>query len=42
MGVGTRRVRSEKLKEHQYREGYARSLEGKRVEWDADDNVEHM
>ena len=28
---GARRIRSEKLREHQYREGYARSLEGKRV-----------
>ena len=26
----------------QYREGYTRSLEGKEVEWDGDDNVEHM
>ena len=33
---------SKKLREHQYREGYARSLEGKRVKWDGDDNVEHM
>ena len=24
------------------REGYARSFEGKGVEWDGDDNVEHM
>ena len=30
--VGARRIRNEKLWEHQYREGYARSLEGKRVE----------
>ena len=29
---GTRRIRSEKLREHQYREEYTRSLEGKRVE----------
>ena len=29
---GARRIRSEKLREHQDREGYARSLEGKRVE----------
>ena len=27
--VGAGRIRSEKLKEHQYREGYVRSLEGK-------------
>ena len=36
------RIRSEKLREHWYREGNARSLEGKRVERDGDDNVEHM
>ena len=30
-----------KLREHQYREGYARSLEGKRLERDGD-NVKHM
>ena len=40
--VGARRTRSEKLMEHQYREGYAWSLEGKGVEWDGDNNVEHM
>ena len=40
--VGARRIRSEKLRENQYREGYARSLEGKRVEWDVDNNIEHM
>ena len=34
-----RRIISEKLREHQYREGYARSLEGKRVEWDGHINV---
>ena len=27
--VGAKRIRSEKLREHQCREGYARSLEGK-------------
>ena len=37
-----RRIRSEKLREHQYREEYARSLEGKKVEWDGENNVEHM
>ena len=37
------RIRSEKLKEHQYREEYARSLERKRVECDGEKkNVEHM
>ena len=39
---GARRVRSKKRKEHQYREGYAKSLKGKRVEWDGENNVEHM
>ena len=33
--------RSEELGEHQYRERYARSLEGKGLEWDGD-KVEHM
>ena len=42
MVVGYRRIRSEKLREHQYREGYPRPLGGKRVEWDGDDNVEHI
>ena len=42
MVVGARRIRSEKLREHQYIEGYAWSLEGKGVEWDGDDNVKHM
>ena len=39
---GARGIRSEKLREHQYREGYARSLEVKRVEWDGENNVEHV
>ena len=30
--VGARMIRSEKLREHQYRKGYVRSLEGKGVE----------
>ena len=38
--VETRRIRNDKLKEHQYREIYARSLEGKGVEWDEENNVE--
>ena len=42
MVVGARRIRFKKLREHHYREGYARSLEGKVVEWDKDNNVEHM
>ena len=29
---GARKIGSEKLREHQCREGYARSLDGKRVE----------
>ena len=29
---GTRRIKSEKLKDHQYIEGYDRPLEGKRIE----------
>ena len=40
--VEARRIRSEKLRECQYREGYDRSLEGKEVEFDGDNNVEHM
>ena len=37
-----RRIKSEKLREHQKREEYARSFEWKRVEWDGENNVEHM
>ena len=40
--VGARRIRREKLREHPYREVYAWSLKGKRVEWEGDNNVEHM
>ena len=40
--TGARRYRSEKLREYQFREGYARSLEGTGVEWDGDNDVEHM
>ena len=40
--VGARRIRSKKLREHQYRKGYARSLEGKEVEWDGNDKVKHI
>ena len=39
---GARRIKSEKLRKGRYREGYVRSLEGKRVEWDGENNVEHM
>ena len=34
--VRARRIKIEKLREHQYREGYARSFEGKGVEWGGD------
>ena len=39
---GAKRFRSEKLREHQYREGCAITLEEKRVEWDEENNVVHM
>ena len=39
--VGARRIRSEKLREDWYKEGYGRSFKGKRVEREGD-NVEHM
>ena len=38
---GARMIRSEKLRKHQYREGYSRSLEGKRVEWDGENNGQY-
>ena len=31
-----------KLRGHQYREGYATSLQCKRVEWDGESTVEHI
>ena len=37
--VKPRGIKSEKLREDQYREGYDGSLEGKGVEWDGDHNV---
>ena len=40
--VGAMRIRSKKLRKHQYRERYVRSLEGKGVECDGYNNVEHM
>ena len=40
--IGARKIRNDKLREHHYREVYARFLEGKRVEWNGDDNVVHM
>ena len=36
-----RRIRSKKLREDQYREGYGSSLEGKRVEGGGN-NIQHM
>ena len=39
---GARRIIIEKLIDYQYREGYARSTEGKRVKWDEVSNVKHM
>ena len=39
--VGAKRIRNGKLREHQCREKYARSLEGKRVEGEGDNNVAH-
>ena len=30
---GAKRIKIEKLREHQYKEGYTRSFEGKRVKW---------
>ena len=40
--VGARRIRSEKLRKHQYRERCARSPEGKGVEWDGDNMWEQV
>ena len=37
-----RKIRSKKLREHQYMERYTRFLESKRVEWDEGRNVELM
>ena len=34
--IGVRRIISEKMREHQYREGYVRSLKVKGVEWNGD------
>ena len=39
---GARRIRSEKTREHQYKEAYVRCLEIKRVEWDEESNVENI
>ena len=40
--VGDRRIRREKLRDHQYRGGYDRSLEGMGVEWGGGNNVINM
>ena len=40
--VDARRIRSEELREHRYKEGYARSLEGKGEKWNGENTVEHM
>ena len=40
--VRARRIRSEKLREDWYKEGYARSLEGERIEGHGDDNAKYM
>ena len=39
---GSRRIRSGKLREHRYREGYAKSLERKVVERIGENNVKQM
>ena len=39
--VGARRIKSKKMRDQNI-EVYARSLEGKGVVWDRDNNVEHM
>ena len=42
MVVRARRIRSEKMREYQYREGYVRSLKGKRIKRVGDNNFGHM
>ena len=39
---GASRIRSEKLREYEYRERYAWCLVSKRVKWDEERNVEQM
>ena len=41
-GEWGKRIRSEKLREHQYREGYARYLDSRRVEWYEWSNIEQV
>ena len=37
-----RKIRTEKLRKHHYREEYAKSLEGKKVEWYGENNGEYI
>ena len=39
---GVRRIRNEKMQEHQYIERYAGCFQNKRVEWYEDRNIEQM
>ena len=39
---GAMSIRNKKWKKHQCREGYARSLEGKRVEWGGENNIDYV
>ena len=40
--IGATRIRSKKVRENQYREGYAGFLKRKGVKWDGGNNVKHM
>ena len=40
--IGAKRIRSVKLRDHQYTKGCANCLESKRVEWDKGRNSEQM
>ena len=42
MEIGARRIRIEKLREHQYREKYVWPLESKSTELDGESVVEHI
>ena len=42
VGACIKRIKSEKLREHQYIEGYAKYLESKKVECDKGRNVDQM
>ena len=39
---GCRNIRNAELREHQYRDGYEKCLEDRRVEWNEERNVELM